>query len=88
LGANETTNENKNITIYPNPCNSQINVKINKEPYITATISIIDITGKTIIQTQTTKYENIFNTEKLAKGLYLIKVESGGSITLTKVTKE
>ncbi|MBI5539475.1 MAG: T9SS type A sorting domain-containing protein [Bacteroidia bacterium] len=81
-------NKNETITIYPNPCFNELNLKFNKEPNAINTLSIIDITGKTILQTKTTENEFVFNTEKLAKGLYLVKQESGDNVLLTKFTKE
>ena len=88
LGVKEQNVKKDDVTIYPNPCVNQLNVKFNNVPNVNTTISIVDITGKIIMQTKTTESEIVFNTEKLAKGLYLVKVEGGGDVVLTKFTKE
>jgi len=89
LGVNEqSVSKKEEITIYPNPCTNKLNVQFNNVPNEYTTISILDITGKTIMQTQTTENEFTFNTGKLAKGLYLVKVETASTVALQKVTKE
>ena len=86
LGVKEQTVKKEEVTIYPNPCINQLNVKISKQS--NTNISIIDITGKVIMQAKIEENEFSFNTEKLAKGLYLVKVESVTGVMLTKFTKE
>jgi OmpA-OmpF porin, OOP family len=76
------------VTIYPNPCSTKLTVKYNILPDEPVTISILDITGKVILQAKTEENEFIFNVEKLAKGLYLVKVETESGVALTKFTKE
>lgn len=84
----QTINKSENITRYPNPCTNELNVQFNNVPNEQTTLSIIDITGKAIMQTQTKENEYTFNTEKLAKGLYLVKVETGRTVATVKVNKE
>ena len=88
LGVKEQSVNKEDVTIYPNPCTNKLNVQFNNVPNEYTTISILDITGKTIMQTQTTENEFTFNTGKLAKGLYLVKVETASTVALQKVTKE
>lgn len=76
------------ISTYPNPFNTEINLKLNNEHNNLVKISFIDVTGKTIYNTNTTKNNIQINTEKFAKGIYLIKIESENKITTLKLTKD
>jgi len=76
------------IEVYPNPCQNNISVKFKQMGLEPVNISVIDSKGKIVLQTITTQFENSFNTEKLAKGLYLVRIETGDKIVLTKITKE
>ncbi|MBI5541789.1 MAG: T9SS type A sorting domain-containing protein [Bacteroidia bacterium] len=88
LGVSEQTVKNtEDITIYPNPWVNHLNVKFNNIPSENTTLSVLDITGKVILQTITKENEFVINTEKLAKGLYLVKVENGKTVALKKITK-
>jgi hypothetical protein len=84
----QSINGINDVTIYPNPCIARMNLKINKRIDGIANVSILDVTGKIVIQKQTNQTEMVFDTEKLAKGLYLVKVESEKTVLLTKFTKE
>ena len=88
LGIKEQSANNNKITMYPNPCTNELNVKYNNVPNENTTLSIINIFGRIVIQTKTKETEFTFNTGKLAKGLYLVKVETGSKVELQKVTKE
>jgi hypothetical protein len=87
-GITQSENGKENITIYPNPCINQINVQFNKIQYEPATLSLLDITGKVIIQAKTEGNEFAFNTAMLPAGLYLVKMETGNTVALQKVVKE
>jgi hypothetical protein len=87
LGVQEQSEDN-NLTIYPNPCTTQLTVQYNILPGEPATVSLLNITGKTLMQAKTEENEFTFNTENLPAGLYLVKVEANGTVALQKVIKE
>jgi len=86
--ANQISYNNTEINIYPNPCNKEINISLNNNKYETFTLSIIDITGNTVAQLITNSNNYLFNTEKLSKGLYLVKAESTSGVSIVKFNKE
>ena len=60
------------LNIYPNPAKNVVNV-IGKN---IQQISIIDFTGRTLIQQNFNNANNLkLNIENLSKGIYLLKVE-------------
>ncbi|OFX33454.1 MAG: hypothetical protein A2X08_00080 [Bacteroidetes bacterium GWA2_32_17] len=88
LGVKEQSVNKEDVTIYPNPCTNELNVKYNNVPYEQTTLSIIDIFGRIVMQVKTQESEYTFNTEKLPAGLYLLKAETGRTVATVKVNKE
>jgi Secretion system C-terminal sorting domain/AhpC/TSA family len=67
--ANSNFEKSKTI-VYPNPSKGIINVSTNE--YVK--ISIIDVLGKTILQTETVSNDSNINLSTLQKGMYVIKI--------------
>ncbi|OFX33447.1 MAG: hypothetical protein A2X08_00045 [Bacteroidetes bacterium GWA2_32_17] len=84
----EQITNKEEITIYPNPCINELNVKYYNMLNEQSTLIIIDIFGRIVMQVKTKENEFTFNTGKLAKGLYLVKVETANKVVLQKVMKE
>lgn len=86
LSTNITNLSKIGISIYPNPTNRIVNfdfsnLKVQK-------ISILDISGKVIIEkTVTSQAENI-DFSNYSNGLYLIKLQTDTEILTTKIIKE
>lgn len=82
VAQNDTTSK---ITIYPNPVNAVLTLKLEKN-YIIDKILITDLSGKIIFaQTQNS---NAINVESLAKGLYLLEVYCDEKKIINKFIKE
>ena len=64
-------------SVYPNPSNGNFNISYQSEINTTALIRIMDINGR-IISTKSHQLEignnNLFISEYLVKGIYLVKV--------------
>lgn len=76
LGINKTTGinhlRNDNVTIYPNPTNSTININGLPENEV-INIILFDVQGKTILSKEITEHSSI-DLSSLAKGIYILKV--------------
>lgn len=62
-------------TVYPNPANDQITIDLTEasgKPF--GTVSILDMMGREIIQTQSTSYKTDINTSGIPAGTYLLRV--------------
>lgn len=70
----ETIVKEEGISIYPNPTNGI--VYINLQKYENAKITVIDIYGRVLIQKEIA-YQDTLNFQHLAKGVYLIKINTG-----------
>lgn len=73
----------KAVSIYPNPTNSMLNIKINDTNINIKNINLIDITGKVVYSNSDVKP---FNVSQYSKGLYVLKIESQqGNVATRKV---
>lgn len=76
-----------NATVFPNPASKYIYVNIEKvQPQ--STLSLIDITGKTVYQSSVVTGMNQINVENIAPGVYLLKVISADKSYIEKFIKE
>ena len=80
VGIEELNNE-FNTTLYPNPTNSIINIKLDEE---IQTISIYNSLGE-LVQTEKT---NAFSVEQLSSGLYILKVKTEKGTSAIRFIKE
>ena len=80
-GVDKVLNDEHQVKIYPNPATNNLTVDLSK--YNNAQISIIDITGKVVLNTNTTKSTNVFDVSNLNKGVYFVKIISDNN-TITK----
>jgi PKD repeat protein len=83
---------NTNVSVYPNPTNSYINIKIRDlELNEQIDISIIDFTGntlKSISITNSTGYlEKSINITDLSRGIYFLKIHGKNYLTTKKIIK-
>ena len=78
------------IEFYPNPANDVLNVVLKNKNYQTATVSLMDISGKTLVF-QTKKGENTegvfftFNLKEFQNGVYSAVIVVDGVQTIHKV---
>ncbi|MBK0401888.1 T9SS type A sorting domain-containing protein [Adhaeribacter sp. BT258] len=84
-GLNEHTLQS-NVQIYPNPSNGQFKVALTKGKNYSFTVS--DLSGK-VIRTQTTRKEdNMLDMTGVAKGIYLLKIQSATESVVRKLVIE
>ncbi|MGZ4054779.1 MAG: T9SS type A sorting domain-containing protein [Bacteroidia bacterium] len=78
LGVDEIQN-NSSVNIYPNPATDLINIDVLK----LTSVSIIDLTGKLIIQSN----QKHIDISGLAKGIYSVVIISGNNRSVKKLVK-
>jgi len=87
VGINET-NTTKILNVYPNPATNFIQV-IYKSINTSSSISVLDISGKTILNqvfsTNTGLNEERIDVSQLTAGVYFVKIQSGNSIATQKI---
>jgi hypothetical protein len=78
-------NENKNISIYPNPANTEIAIQAEGVAINEITFTIMDAFGKIQMTGKNTTQINIAG---LPRGLYLIRLNLGGKTEYLKFQKQ
>ena len=86
-------NQNSGFSLYPNPTNGLLVLKMNTTKATPVSISVMDVSGKMIIKTNFnfTEKSNAteINLERFANGIYFIKLVTNDNATQTiKVVKE
>jgi len=82
--------ENIAIEIYPNPAESQVNIKLSQAITTHTTIELVDISGKAVyaekIETGEPSLQTI-NLSALAEGIYLMKISNAEYCITKKLIK-
>lgn len=88
-GANEAMTE---LLLYPNPAKDQSHLKLNMNAAGDVTLSIFEITGKLVQQGKYNLSEGVntidMDTNTLAKGMYLVTINSGNAKKTVRLIKE
>ena len=94
LGIDEWTLQEEQLTVYPNPFNSSVQLNLYLPAEQELTITVTDMMGKTI-KTVSSKFmqgENKidlqFDEETMNSGIYLLSVASGTNTIVRKISKE
>lgn len=92
VGIASQKNEYKNsldFTVYPNPFNSLISIKINSNSNTATSIEITDLLGKTIsLQNKNTDKEILIDASKMDRGVYFLKISSASGSQTKKIIKQ
>lgn len=79
---------NKGITVWPNPFVYDVNIKFNKKPGANPELSVYDITGKVIHIEKLPAEESVnINLSFLPGGLYIFKIRDNNLLCYSKIMK-
>lgn len=76
-----------NISVFPNPVNDKVTVKIN-ELQGSAAIRVFDMFGRMVMQQNSAQSLVQLDMSKFSSGLYLIKVSNGGKEEVLRIVKD
>lgn len=87
---NENTQHYSNLDIFPNPSNSFVNIKYNLFKSGNVSLKIYNVLGEEIVillneYQAIGSYENIWDTQNISSGLYVVKLETSYSNNFKKV---
>ena len=90
LSVNDINTALNNVSVYPNPTNNIVNVKIVSNENSTVAIELVDALGKLVLNTKNHDVmigENLFemNTQELNDGVYFISILSGNNSSKIKL---
>jgi len=82
----ENLSNSSTFTIYPNPCSSKITITSNKDIAGETIISVFNIPGQQMIQSEFPDQNRIeMDVSALIKGIYLVKIQTGAGIEVKKL---
>jgi len=88
VAINETPVGTTEVKIYPNPANSLLNIELANTPRASnTTIEMIDINGKRVLKYVPKNKMSHLNINPLKSGLYLVKIQTGNTITTQRIIK-
>lgn len=73
------------VTIYPNPAQKQLFVKLNPTQYQNCSIEFLDMQGLVLKTIQPQKEETVLDTEGVSNGIYFIKIKNKNKIVFRKI---
>ncbi|WP_114778603.1 LamG-like jellyroll fold domain-containing protein [Botryobacter ruber] len=80
--------DSEGINIYPNPASDVLNINFNSFNKEKVQVSIMDLSGRTLIDVQLTEAHNQLNLSKLESGVYIVKVKRGsGEMSNYKIVR-
>jgi Metallo-peptidase family M12B Reprolysin-like/Secretion system C-terminal sorting domain/Bacterial pre-peptidase C-terminal domain/Fibronectin type III domain len=85
--AQEITAANGIVKIYPNPVSNVLNVSVLGGISAKASLQVTDLNGKIVLTQNLINNPQSIDISRLAKGVYLIKVDNGGKEISGKFTK-
>jgi hypothetical protein len=84
ITANEISSSNSKFQIYPNPTADKVTLKLNGEK---TKISVEDIWGKNLFETETKEIEPSLDLTGYSSGMYFIRTIQKGKARTTKIIK-
>lgn len=86
---NGTENQNtvEDVTVYPNPVTSLLNVKVS-EVHIGATLELYNSLGMKVQSQALTSTSEVMSLDRLPTGMYFLNINNGNEITVKKIIKE
>ncbi|PJJ08402.1 putative secreted protein (Por secretion system target) [Flavobacterium sp. 1] len=83
----ENQNTAKDVTVYPNPVTSLLNVKVS-EVRSGATLELYNSLGMKLQSQTLTSTLEVVSLDKLPTGMYFLNIKNGNEITVKKIIKE
>ncbi len=75
------------MNVYPNPCNNQLNISIDKA--VNGYVSIFDLSGKAVFRNKLNEPKTSIDISNLKSGIYLISVNTdSGKRVVQKIIKQ
>jgi hypothetical protein len=85
-GINSLSSSLKNVSVYPNPASSEINIELANG--LQKKVELTDYTGKLVLTTSSSNDAIKLNIQTLPNGIYQLKVESNGAQETFKIVKQ
>jgi len=88
VGVQEPINQTEFVSVYPNPSNEWVNVRVNNENNSMMTIRMMDVTGKVVFESNTSAPNNYINMANYAAGTYTVQVITNETVHTTQIVNQ
>ncbi|MEP7165891.1 MAG: reprolysin-like metallopeptidase [Ferruginibacter sp.] len=76
------------VKVYPNPVTNMLNVSLLGIVSKQSVLQIVDVKGTVVMEQKVVNNPQAIDVSKLAKGVYMIRANNGGTVITTKFVKE
>jgi len=73
-----------NIKVFPNPASEQLNIHFNEYQNNVIEMSIIDMTGRTVLAGKLLNQENTIQLTNFSRGTYFLRLQTGSESSIQK----
>jgi subtilisin-like proprotein convertase family protein len=77
--------ETNEFTIFPNPTNGIVNIRLQKNSETESVVNVIDVQGRDIMKSTLDAQETKIDLSNFQKGIYFVKVTNGNKQTTKKI---
>jgi hypothetical protein len=85
---NEITSNKTVLKVYPSPATDILNISVLGEKSDKGIIRVVDINGAVVMQQKINNSVQQIDISKLAKGVYMLKIENGNGLLSSKFIKQ
>ncbi len=85
IGINQTTTQENELQLYPNPNNGSFVVSFIGSAPSSSAITVTNVLGETVLTQSNLKMTNEINLQGISKGTYFIKVQTPGKTYIRKI---
>lgn len=86
VGLNE--NENWAVSVFPNPVQDELRIRLTGQDYWDGTIRMLDVSGKLVFQDQLNSDELKVDMRFFQQGVYILQMEVNGISGIRKIVKQ
>lgn len=86
--ANEAPASKSVLKVYPSPATTILNVSVLGEATGKGIIKVVDVNGAVVMQQRISNTIQQIDISRLAKGVYMLKIDNGGEILSSKFVKQ
>jgi bacillolysin len=85
---NEIAKNNAVLKVYPSPATDILNVSVIGETNGKGIIKVVDVNGEVVMQQKVNNSVQQVDISRLAKGVYMLKIENGSGLLTSKFIKQ
>ena len=82
------TKGDQDIKLFPLPANDQLQVSLASDRWLFANYSVLDLSGRIVIEGELANQEMILNTQEWSKGMYILQLKKEDQIVSRRLMKE